>query len=220
MSEVDATRRGVPFVVSAPSGCGKTTICHGTLKRDPRIVFSVSHTTRAPRDGEVDGKDYHFVTVAKFREMVDAGAFVEHAEYTSNLYGTSWDAIEAPLARGLHVLLEIEIQGARQIRKRLPEAKLIFILPPSVQELEDRLRGRGSDSAEAIDRRLAMAAEEMHQASWYDYAVVNRDLDTSIDAVLEIVHGVHAKDTSELEAKYGRAVTQNRLRSIEANAKT
>lgn len=203
-----AVRRGLPFVISAPSGCGKTTICHGVLQRDPQIVFSVSHTTRARRDGEVDGKDYHFVSVAKFRELVEAGAFVEHAEYAGNLYGTSWAAIEAPLARGLHVLLEIEIQGARQIRERLAEAKLIFILPPSLPELETRLRGRGTDSAEAIDRRLAMAAEEMRQVSWYDYSVVNRDLEASIDAVIEIVHGVHDGRTHELEAKYGRAATQ------------
>lgn len=219
MSEAKVARRGIPFVISAPSGCGKTTICHGVLKRDSQIIFSVSHTTRARRAGEVDGKDYHFVSVAKFREMVGAGAFVEHAEYAGNLYGTSWAAVEEPLTRGLHVLLEIEIQGARQIRERLAEAKLIFILPPSLQELETRLRGRGTDSVEAIDRRLAMAAEEMRQASWYDYSVVNRDLEASIEAVLEIVHGEHAGRRQDLEVKYGRAMTQAWLRTAALHAK-
>ncbi len=212
MSDVNAVRRGRPFVISAPSGCGKTTICHGVLRRDSQIVFSVSHTTRARRAGEVDGQDYHFVSVAKFREMVNAGAFVESAEYAGNLYGTSWAAMEAPLARGLNVLLEIEIQGARQIRERLPAAKLIFILPPSMQELENRLRRRGTDSAEVIDRRLAMAAEEMRQAHWYDYSIVNHELETSIEAVLEIVHGEYADNTQAIESKYGRAVTQAWLR--------
>lgn len=212
MSEEKSVRRGLPFVISAPSGCGKTTICHGVLQRDPKIVFSVSHTTRARRTGEVDGKDYYFVSVAKFREMVNAGAFVESAEYAGNLYGTSWAAIEAPLARGLHVLLEIEIQGARQIRERLNAAKLIFIFPPSMQELENRLRRRGTDSTETIDRRLAMAAEEMRQANWYDYSIVNHDLDTSIAAVLEIIHSEYDGNVQAIESKYGRAAAQAWLR--------
>jgi guanylate kinase len=154
-----AARRGIPFVVAAPSGTGKTTVCRMVVERDPGIRFSISHTTRPPRPGERDGFDYHFVTSAEFRRLVDEGAFLEHAEYAGRLYGTSWRSLQEPLEAGSDLLLEIEVQGARQVRERLSEARLIFLLPPSMKELEARLRKRASDPEEAVQQRLAVALE-------------------------------------------------------------
>ena len=139
-----ATRRGHVFVIAAPSGTGKTTICRRILERDPVLRLSTSHTTRAPRAGEQDGVHYHFVSPGRFRELVAEGRFLEHAEYGGNVYGTSWNAIEAPLAEGHDVVLEIEVQGAAQVKKRIADACLIFLLPPSLAVLEERLRGRGA----------------------------------------------------------------------------
>ncbi len=212
MPDHEEERRGVPFVVSAPSGCGKTTICQAVLESDPGVVFSVSHTTRKKRGKEVAGKDYHFISISEFRAMVDGDEFLESAEYASNLYGTSWAEIEDPLSRGVDVLLEIEIQGARQIRERLSDAKLIFILPPSLKDLEQRLRDRGTESSEAIDRRLAVAAEEMRQVRWYDYAVVNSDLEQAIQSVLEIVRLEREGSVDKLQEKYGQEVALAWLR--------
>ncbi|NNL87400.1 MAG: guanylate kinase, partial [Myxococcales bacterium] len=149
-------RRGIPFVVSAPSGTGKTTVCRAVVGKDANLDFSVSHTTRPPRAGERDGVDYHFVSTKAFRGLIEADAFVEWAEYAAQLYGTSWASIDGPLRAGRDLLLEIEVQGAAQIRERREDARLIFLLPPSPEELERRLRGRGTDSAEVIERRLAL----------------------------------------------------------------
>ena len=132
--------RGHVFVIAAPSGTGKTTICRHLLERDPGLRLSISHTTRKPREGEEHGVDYHFVTAEAFRELGEADGFLEHAEYGGNVYGTSWRAIEEPLESGHDVLLEIEVQGAAQVRERRPSACLIFILPPNLDVLEDRLR--------------------------------------------------------------------------------
>ena len=180
-------RRGVPFVLSAPSGAGKTTVCKGVIQRDPGVVLSVSHTTRPPRPGEQDGVHYHFVSASEFRKLVAEGAFLEHAEYSGNLYGTSWAAIEAPLARGEDVLLEIETEGARQVHERLAAAHLIFLLPPSLAALEVRLRGRGTESAEEVDRRLAIARREFAAAKLFQSFVVNDDAARAVDDVLAIV---------------------------------
>ena len=134
-------RVGIPFVLAAPSGTGKTTLCQAALARDSRLDFSISHTTRAARKGEQDGRDYHFVSPAEFRRLVGEGAFVEHAEYNAENYGTSHEALRVPLVeRGHDVLLEIEVQGAAQVRERRPDARFIFLLPPSMDELERRLR--------------------------------------------------------------------------------
>lgn len=182
-----SARVGFPVVVAAPSGTGKTTVCREVVTRDPGIVFSVSHTTRPRRESETDGKDYHFVGTDEFRRMVDAGAFLEWAEYNDHLYGTSWAAIQKSLAQGLDVLLEIEVQGARQVRERRADARLIFLLPPSIEVLRQRLTRRGTDGAEAIERRLALARTELAAAPEFDYAVVNDELERCVETVLEVL---------------------------------
>ncbi|MDG2335109.1 MAG: guanylate kinase [Myxococcota bacterium] len=207
MSEV--SRVGIPFVVAAPSGTGKTTVCRLGLERDSLLDFSISHTTRSPRKGENDGVDYHFVSAAEFRRMVEEGAFVEHAEYSGENYGTSHEALRLPLEeRGHDVLLEIEVQGAAQVRERRPDARFIFLLPPDMEVLEARLRGRGTDSDDAIDRRLAMADRELEAIRFFDYAVVNADLEETVSKVLEIISaerdGVPER-ISQVKARHGRA---------------
>lgn len=199
------TRRGVPFVLSAPSGAGKTTVCKGVIQRDPGVVLSVSHTTRPPRPGEQDGVHYHFVSASEFRKLVAEGAFLEHAEYSGNLYGTSWAAIDAPLARGQDVLLEIETEGARQVRERRRDAHLIFLLPPSLAALESRLRGRGTERNEEIDRRLAIARREFATASLFDSFVVNDDAERAVDDVLAIVAALRRGALAELGDRFGLA---------------
>ena len=181
-------RRGVPFVVAAPSGTGKTTVCRACVDRDPRLEFSISHTTRAPREGERSGVDYHFVSPAHFRSMVEESAFLEHASYGGENYGTSVEALRVPMEdRGHDVLLEIEVQGAAQLRDRKRDARFIFLLPPSMKVLEQRLRGRGTDTPDAIDRRLGVADRELEAIRFFDYAVVNDDLEQTISSVLEII---------------------------------
>jgi guanylate kinase len=186
-------RRGIPFVVSAPSGTGKTTVCKALVASDPGLRFSISHTTRAPRNGERDGVDYHFVDRARFAELLARDAFLEHAEYAGNLYGTSYAALEAPLAAGHDLLLEIEVQGARQVRERRPDARLVFLLPPSVPELEQRLAGRGSDTPEAVRARLDLAHRELAEKELFDYAIVNDDLDRCVAAVRAVIAAERAR---------------------------
>ncbi len=198
------TRRGIPFVVSAPSGTGKTTVCRALVDADPGIRFSVSHTTRRPRPGEVPGSDYHFVSPERFRALVAEGAFLEHAEYAGHLYGTSLEAIEGPLARGVDLLLEIEVQGARQVRARRADARLVFLLPPTFAELEARLRRRGSDAPAAVQARLALAREELAAADWFDYVVVNDELERCTAALQEIVEAERSGDASAARARHGR----------------
>lgn len=198
------TRRGIPFVVSAPSGTGKTTVCHALVERDPGIEFSVSHTTRLPREGERDGVDYHFVDEQRFLELVKADRFLEHAEYNGRLYGTSHEAIDGPLTAGRDVLLEIEVQGAAQIRERRADARFIFLVPPSLGSLEERLRRRGTDRPEVIARRLAIAANELAAVHRFDYVVVNDVLEEAIAAMGEIVAAERAGTRGEVVARYGR----------------
>jgi len=195
-------RPGIPFVVSAPSGTGKTTVCRAVAARDPEIVLSISHTTRSPRPRERDGIDYFFVSREVFEQLVAKGAFLEHAEYRGNLYGTSWSAIESPLAHGRDLLLEIDTAGARQVRARLPSARLIFLLPPSLAVLERRLRDRQTDSEEVIRQRLAIAKDEIADVPSYDYAVVNDDLERAISSVLEIVRAERSGETAALRARF------------------
>lgn len=209
-----SARRGIPFVVSAPSGTGKTTVCRALVARDPLLEFSVSHTTRPQRTGEREGLHYHFVTAAEFRRLVGEGAFVEYAEYAGNLYGTSFEAIEAPLARGRDLLLEVDVQGALQLRERRRDARLVFLLPPSFEELERRLRSRGTDAPEAVERRLALVRRELEALTAFDYAVVNEDVERTVEALGEIVSAERAGDTARVQAAWGRAQLASRLASV------
>ena len=190
-------RSGFPIVVAAPSGTGKTTVCRQVVEHDGEIVFSVSHTTRARRSGESDGTDYHFVDEARFLALVDEDAFLEHAVYNENRYGTSHAALDGPMAQGLDVLLEIEVQGARQVRERRPDARFVFLLPPSFATLRERLRGRGTDAPEQIERRLEVARRELLAVSDFDYAVVNDDLDRCVADVLSILAAERSGDPAE-----------------------
>lgn len=206
-----SVRRGTPFVVSAPSGTGKTSVCREVVERDPRIELSVSHTTREPRRGERDGVDYHFVTREQFDGLARRGAFVEHAEYGGHRYGTSWSSLDGPLARGRDLLLEIEVQGAAQIRARRGDARFVFLLPPSMPELERRLRGRGTDDEAGVRRRLGIAAAELRAVHGFDYAVVNDRLEACVAAVCEIVRAERRGDTASVRERFGRPGVVARL---------
>ena len=197
-------RRGLPFVISAPSGTGKSTVCRQVTKRDPQIELSVSHTTRRPRPEERLGVDYHFVTREEFRALVDRDAFVEYAEYGGNLYGTSRSSLDGPLKRGRDLLLEIEVQGARQIRARRSDARFLFLLPPSMEELSRRLRGRGTDDERAVGRRLEIVVSELRAVHDFDYAVVNDQLEAAVAAVCEIVQAERSGETTSVEERFGR----------------
>ena len=164
---------GKLFVISAPSGAGKTSLVRSLLATRPNLVASVSHTTRKPRPLELEGQDYYFVTPERFRQLVDEGAFLEHATVFGNQYGTGRAQIEDKLAAGKHVLLEIDWQGARQVRRARPDCTSIFILPPSRATLEQRLRERRTDNPETIARRLADAATDISHYDEFEYAVVN-----------------------------------------------
>ena len=178
---------GTLFIVTAPSGAGKTTLVSGLLDRDPMVRLSVSYTTRAPREGEVDGRHYHFVDVATFRALRDKGQFLEWAEVHSNYYGTSKAWLEAQVRSGKDILLEIDWQGAQQVRKAFPEAVGVFILPPSLEELERRLRGRGTDSEDVIARRVLGARGEMRHVAEFDYVIINEDLPAALDDLVAVV---------------------------------
>ena len=192
-------------MVAAPSGTGKTTVCRAAVERDSRLRFSVSHTTRRPRDGERAGFDYHFVTTGQFWELVKADAFLEYAEYGDNLYGTSWDALEEPLAAGWDLIVEIEVKGARIFRERRRDACFIFLLPPDMETLGERLRGRGTDSEETIAKRLAIAEQELEAIEFFDYAVVNVEVEQAVAEVLEIVEAERAGRTASARERHGRA---------------
>ncbi len=204
-------RRGIPFVISAPSGTGKTSVCRRVVDADPLIIHSVSHTTRAPRAGERDGSDYHFVSDKEFRRLAEAGAFLEYAEYGGHLYGTGSGELDATLARGLDVLLEIEVQGAAQIREGRADARLVFLLPPSREELERRLRGRGTDAPEVVDRRLALARRELEAIRLFDYAIVNDDLELAVTQVREVLAAEREGRAADARARHGREVVLQRL---------
>jgi guanylate kinase len=165
--------RGLLFIVAAPSGAGKSSLVNAVLAEDGNLVLSVSHTTRAPRPGEADGREYHFVDRPTFLRMIEAAQFLESAEVHGNLYGTSQAAVQGVRESGRDVVLEIDWQGAQQVRRIFPDAIGIFILPPSMAELERRLRGRGQDGEETIARRLAAAADEVSHVAEFDYVIIN-----------------------------------------------
>jgi guanylate kinase len=183
-------RKGIPFVIAAPSGTGKTTICRMLLERDPLLRLSVSHTTRAMRSSETNAVDYHFVSEDDFNVLVAKDAFLEWARFSNNLYGTSLAAIESLLGKDFDPLLEIEVQGAGQVRERRADACLIFLLPPSLQMLEDRLRGRATDSDDEIRRRLGEARGEIERARIFDYAVINGDLEGAVAELILLLASI------------------------------
>jgi guanylate kinase len=176
------------FIVCAPSGAGKTTLVEALLKREPEIRLSISYTTRAPRQGEKDGVEYNFVDRAKFESMIAAGDFLEHALVHGNYYGTSRRWIEKELAGDHDVLLEIDWQGAAQVRKLFPKLLGMFILPPSIAELRRRLQGRGKDSAETIARRLSGARDEISHVLEFEYIIVNDRFEVALDEIVSVVH--------------------------------
>ena len=175
------------FVVVAPSGAGKTSLVTALLERDSNIKLSISYTTRPPREGEVDGRDYHFVSRERFEAMIAEGDFLEHAQVYGNYYGTSRKWIEAELAGDHDVLLEIDWQGAAQVRKLFPGMAGIFILPPSMAELARRLQGRGTEAAEAIQRRLASAREEISHVLEFEYIIVNETFEEALADLVSVV---------------------------------
>jgi guanylate kinase len=179
--------RGAVFVISAPSGAGKTTLCKRLLREVPGIEFSVSCTTRAPRDGERAGVDYHFVDRAEFERRRRRGEFVEWARVDGQLYGTSAEKVKEAIALGRDILLDIDTQGAGHIRRLMPDAVLIFIMPPSLEALGERLLKRGTEGADALARRLSLARGEVVKAPRYDYVIVNDDLEAAYDRLRAIV---------------------------------
>jgi guanylate kinase len=194
-------RRGALIVVSAPSGAGKTTLCHEVRQLVPDLFYSVSHTTRLPRHGEVHGKDFHFVSEAEFLDMRDRDAFAEWATVHGHYYGTPANALEGALSRGLDVLLDIDTHGARQLRQRYPEAVSVFIMAPSMRDLEARLRERNSDAPVEIARRLARARDEIAAWRQYDYLIINRDVKEAVDQLATVIEAERWR-TSRLTLKF------------------
>ena len=187
------SEKGKLLVISGPSGAGKSTVVFKAIEGREDICFSTSVTTRSPRPGEVDGREYFFVNFERFREMVENDELLEHAEYVANRYGTLRAYVEQRMSEGMNVLLDIEVQGARQVRKKMPEAVLIFIAPPSIEELERRLRGRGTDTEAAIEGRLIRARQEFQEADFYDYLIVNDDVEKAASKLNAIIEAEHCR---------------------------
>ena len=208
-SSTHRTGPGSLFVIAAPSGAGKTTLTRMALAQSPRLALSISTTTRAPRPSEQDGVDYHFVSVATFKQLQTAGEFLESAEVHGNFYGTSRLVIEEQMREGHDVLLEIDWQGAQQVRKHFPDAVGIFILPPSIATLQDRLRSRGQDADDVIARRVQAAAGEIAHAPEFDYVIINADFAAALSQLAAIVeasrcrYSQQAARNSALFADYG-----------------
>lgn len=178
---------GTLYIFSAPSGAGKTSLVKALLERTNNIKVSVSHTTRASREGEIDGKDYNFVSQDTFKDLINQSAFLEHAQVFDNFYGTSQAWVEQELKEGQDVILEIDWQGAKQIRQQMPETTSVFILPPSHDELLRRLTGRGTDSEEIIQKRMKDAEKEISHYGEFDYLIINDDFDTALQELQSIV---------------------------------
>jgi len=178
---------GLLFVVSAPSGAGKTTLCRAVTDSLEQLTHSISYTTRAPRTGEIDGRDYYFVSQDRFQQMVQAGDFAEWAEVHSNLYGTSRRVLDDMIAKGIDVILDIDTQGAKQIKKNYGNAVYIFIMPPSLEILEERLRNRRSDHEEEIKKRMRRSREEIKEYALYDYLIVNRNFERALTDIRSVI---------------------------------
>ncbi len=190
---------GVLYIVSAPSGAGKTSLVKALLKADPAIRLSVSFTTRPPRPGEVDGRDYHFASRERFEAMLAENEFLEHAEVYGNFYGTSKGGIARDLQAGKDVLLEIDWQGAAQVKLHFAQAASIFILPPSFNALRTRLKGRGQDSEAVIEQRLAAAAQDVSHADAFDYIIVNDDFDLALQDLVAITRSIRLEAARQLD---------------------
>lgn len=197
---------GTLYVISAPSGAGKTSLVKALLSQDQRVCVSVSHTTRDIRPGETDGKDYNFVSMAAFNAMIEQEHFLEYAEVFTNKYGTSQLWVEEQLQQGLDVILEIDWQGAQQIRKQMPDCVSLFILPPSITELRKRLTGRGTDSEETINHRMSEALNEIRHYGEYEYLVVNDDFDTALQE-LQSVFTARRLELTRQQQKYATMLT-------------
>ncbi len=198
---------GSLFVISAPSGAGKTSLVRALLNINPEINLSVSYTTRAPRAGEIDGKDYHFISRAQFLEMAARSEFLESAEVYGNLYGTSQTWISQETAKGHDVLLEIDWQGAQQVRRLFPECITIFILPPSLEALEQRLNGRGKDNAEVIAKRMAAAHEDVSHVAEFDYVIINDNLNEALRELNAVVLAARLRGSRQL-ARHQQLINQ------------
>lgn len=185
-------KEGLLIVLSGPSGAGKGTLCNA-LRQHIEINYSISATTRAPRQGEVDGINYFFMTKADFRNKIEQGGFLEWAEVYDNYYGTPLDYIRETTAKGKDVMVEIDPQGAKQVRLKMPNAILVFIMPPSYKELEKRIRGRGTETKEEINKRLGCAVKEINTLSLYDYVVLNNDLEDALYDLKTIINSERCK---------------------------
>ena len=203
------TSTGTLYVFSAPSGAGKTTLVKALLEQTTDIGVSVSHTTRAPRDGEIDGKDYNFVSQDTFKGLIDQNAFLEHAQVFDNFYGTSQIWVEQELEAGRDVILEIDWQGAQQIRQQMPHMVSVFILPPSREELLKRLTGRGTDSQEIIDRRMQDAVSEMSHYGEFNYLIINDDFDSALQELRSIV--IARRQRTSVQSQKQQSLLENLL---------
>jgi guanylate kinase len=198
-----ARREGIIFILSAPSGAGKTTLYHGLRKLHPEIKLSVSCTTRARRKGEINGQDYRFITASEFAAMRVRGEFAEWASVHGNSYGTPRKPLDQSVTSGRDIFLDVDVQGARQIKHAYPNAVSIFLLPPSMPELRRRLASRGTDGAEIIRRRLANAQDEIKERIYYDYYVVNREVSEAVRVLSAIVKAERAKVSRVTEWRIG-----------------
>lgn len=191
--------KGKLFVISGPSGAGKSTVVFKAMEGRDDVCFSTSVTTRKPRPGEVDGREYFFVDLDRFKEMVENDELLEHAEYVANSYGTPRAYVEEKLATGMNVILDIEVQGARQVNEKKPDSVKVFIIPPSLDELERRLKGRGTDTPRAIEARLIRAKQEYKEADFYDYIIINDDAERAAKELSAIMMAEHCRAADRMD---------------------
>lgn len=191
--------KGKLFVISGPSGAGKSTVVFKAMEGREDVCFSTSVTTRKPRPGEMDGREYFFVDLDRFKEMVENDELLEHAEYVANSYGTPKAYVEEKLEAGMNVILDIEVQGARQVNEKKPDAVKIFIIPPSLEELERRLKGRGTDTPRAIEARLIRARQEYKEADFYDYIIINDDAQRAAKELAAIMLAEHCRAADKMD---------------------
>lgn len=185
--------KGLLIVLSGPSGVGKGTVCSALRSRLPELIYSVSATTRQPRLGEVDGVNYFFKSRDEFMSMIEQDQLLEYAEYVGNYYGTPRDFVEATINSGKDIILEIEVQGALKVKEKFPEGIFVFLLPPSIDELKDRITGRGTETQDTIDHRLSVAEDEIKLMKHYDYAIVNDQIDLACKRIESVIIAEHCK---------------------------